>query len=190
MTTTGFGDEVPETPAGKFFAIIAMCFGILLIALPVAIVGSKFQEAFGKMEDEQAKLREERAEKVRRSMSTKIKASEPAPGEPDALPPVEVPTEQPFDVAEIARTFFPQLAHLVQEVPEDHPAHASVQRVTQSYEELASVQAAILAAQTLNVKNQQAFGVDMGILLSNVDESYMSQNIPPKRVVNPKPDPI
>merc|ERR1719313_2936078 len=187
MTTTGFGDEVPETTAGKFFAIIAMCFGILLIALPVAIVGSKFQEAFAQMELEQAKLREERAEKVRR-MSIKVKASEPSPRKQDALPQVEVPPEQTFDVAEIATTFFPRLAHLVQEVPEDHPAHASVRRVTQSYEELANVQAAILAAQTLNVQNQQAFGVDMGILFSDVDEAYMSQNIPPKRLVNPKPD--
>merc|ERR1719313_1545069 len=191
MTTTGFGDEVPETTAGKSFAIIAMCFGILLIALPVAIVGSKFQEAFGQMDAEQAKLREERAEKVRRSFSKVAKganASEPARGEPDALPRVEVPPEQFFDVAEIAKDFFPQLAHLVQEVPEDHPAHASVERVTQTYEELTKVQAAILAAQTLIVQNQQAFGVDMGVLLSDVDESYMAQNIPPKRVVNPKPD--
>jgi hypothetical protein len=190
MTTTGFGDEVPETPGGKFFAIIAMCFGILLIALPVAIVGSKFQEAFAQMEMEQAKLREERAEKVRRSLSMIRKDNEPALGEPDASPRVEVPPDQTFNVDEIAATFFPQLAHLVQEVPEDHPAHASVRRVTQSYEELANVQAAILAAQTLNVQNQQSFGVDMGILLSDVDESYMAQNIPPKRVVNPKPDPI
>jgi len=189
MTTTGFGDSVPETPVGKFFAIIAMCFGILLIALPVAIVGSKFQEAFAQMEIEQAKLRNQTAEKVRRSL-THLKASEQAPGEPDALPRVEVPPEQSYDVAEIATTFFPQIAHLVQEVPEDHPAHASVRRVTQSYEELANVQAAILASQTLNVQNQQAFGVDMGILFSDVDEAYMSQNIPPKRVVNPKPDPI
>jgi len=89
-----------------------------------------------------------------------------------------------------SRTFFPQLAHLVQEVPEDHPAHASVQRVSQSYAELANVQAAILAAQTINVQNQQAFGVDMGILVGDVDESFISQCIPPKRVVNIKPDPI
>merc|ERR1719165_23520 len=61
MTTTGFGDEVPETIVGKFFAIIAMCFGILLIALPVAIVGSKFQEAFAQMENEQRLQREGRA---------------------------------------------------------------------------------------------------------------------------------
>merc|ERR1719498_1989160 len=103
-----------------------------------------------------------------------MKTSESVAGGPDPLPRVEVPPEQSFDVAEIATNFFPQIAHLVQEVPEDHPAHASVQRVTQSYEELASVQAAILAAQTLNVQNQQAFGVDMGILISDVDESYMA----------------
>jgi hypothetical protein len=189
MTTTGFGDEVPETPAGKFFAIIAMCFGILLIALPVAIVGSKFQEAFAQMEAEQAKLREEKAEKIRRSLSMQTRAN-PPPGEPDASPRVEVPPEPTIEVSEIAATYFPKLVHLAQEVPEDHPAHATVRRVAQSYDELANVQAAILAAQTINVQNQQAFGVDMGILVSNVGESYISQNMPPKRVVNPKPDPI
>merc|ERR1719258_377002 len=33
MTTTGYGDEVPTTLLGMVFAIFAMCFGILLIAL-------------------------------------------------------------------------------------------------------------------------------------------------------------
>merc|ERR1719169_411963 len=57
MTTTGYGDEVPSTILGMCFAIMAMCFGILLIALPVAIVGSKFQEAFAEMEAEQGRKR-------------------------------------------------------------------------------------------------------------------------------------
>jgi hypothetical protein len=188
MTTTGFGDEVPETPVGKIFAIIAMCFGILLIALPVAIVGSKFQEAFAQMEIEQAKQREKALEKVRRSI-TKA-GTETAPTEPDAPPPVEVPPEESIDVDELATTFFPRLAHLVQEVPEGHPAHASVDRVAHSYEELAAVQAEILATQMKFVQNQQLLGPDLGVIFSNADEHFMAQNAPPKRVVNPKPDPI
>merc|ERR1719399_1071912 len=58
MTTTGYGDEVPSTILGMCFAIMAMCFGILLIALPVAIVGSKFQEAFAEMEADQGRKRQ------------------------------------------------------------------------------------------------------------------------------------
>jgi hypothetical protein len=46
MTTVGFGDVYPLTPQGQFVAWITMLFGILLIALPVAIVGSRFQEVY------------------------------------------------------------------------------------------------------------------------------------------------
>lgn len=190
MTTTGFGDEVPETIVGKFFAIIAMCFGILLIALPVAIVGSKFQEAFAQMENEQRLQREGRAERVRRSL-TRIgigkENTDPAPVMPEESPRVEVPPEKLIDAEEFATSFFPQLAHLVQEVPEGHPAHATVDRVARSYEELASVQAQIFATQMVLVQNQQALGVDMGALLGS---SSTAENEPPKRIVNPKPDPI
>jgi hypothetical protein len=46
MTTVGYGDMVPRTTAGKIVATVTMLCGILMIALPVAIVGSKFQEAY------------------------------------------------------------------------------------------------------------------------------------------------
>jgi voltage-gated potassium channel len=42
MTTIGYGDEVPETALGKILACFTALFGILIIALPVAIVGNKF----------------------------------------------------------------------------------------------------------------------------------------------------
>lgn len=46
MTTVGFGDAYPKTAGGKFVGMAAMLTGILLIALPVAIVGRKFQEVY------------------------------------------------------------------------------------------------------------------------------------------------
>jgi hypothetical protein len=46
MTTVGYGDRYPKTYEGKLVASVTMIFGILLIALPMAIVGNKFQEVY------------------------------------------------------------------------------------------------------------------------------------------------
>jgi len=46
MTTVGFGDVYPRTWAGKLVGSVAMLSGILIISLPVAIVGRKFQEIY------------------------------------------------------------------------------------------------------------------------------------------------
>lgn len=50
MTTVGFGDMYPMTWQGRFVGIFAMLVGILLIALPTAIVGRKFQEVYEREE--------------------------------------------------------------------------------------------------------------------------------------------
>lgn len=54
MTTVGYGDQVPRTGLGRIVGCFAMICGILLISLPVAIVGSKFQEAYEEMEGSKA----------------------------------------------------------------------------------------------------------------------------------------
>mmetsp|Transcript_152557 Transcript_152557/g.277443 ORF Transcript_152557/g.277443 Transcript_152557/m.277443 type:complete len:599 (+) Transcript_152557:2-1798(+) len=46
MTTVGFGEVYPRTEVGRMVATATMLSGILLIALPVAIIGRKFQEAY------------------------------------------------------------------------------------------------------------------------------------------------
>jgi len=46
MTTVGFGDVYPRTWLGKVVGTFSMLSGILIIALPVAIVGRKFQEIY------------------------------------------------------------------------------------------------------------------------------------------------
>ena len=44
LTTVGYGDVVPQTIAGRIIAGFTMITGILMIALPVAIIGSSFAE--------------------------------------------------------------------------------------------------------------------------------------------------
>lgn len=46
MTTVGFGEVYPRTWLGKLVGTITMLSGILLIALPIAIIGRKFQEVY------------------------------------------------------------------------------------------------------------------------------------------------
>lgn len=44
VTTVGYGQTVPVTAAGRIIAGITMITGILMIALPIAIIGSSFAE--------------------------------------------------------------------------------------------------------------------------------------------------
>jgi len=46
MTTVGYGEVYPRTELGRLVATATMLSGILLIALPVAIIGRKFQEVY------------------------------------------------------------------------------------------------------------------------------------------------
>ena len=46
LTTVGYGDLVPTTALGQFLAIFAMFLGIATFAIPIAIIGAGFTEAF------------------------------------------------------------------------------------------------------------------------------------------------
>merc|ERR1740121_3535540 len=50
MTTVGYGDKAPKTVLGRTVGCMAMISGIVLISLPVAIVGNKFQQAYEVLE--------------------------------------------------------------------------------------------------------------------------------------------
>jgi len=52
MTTVGYGDVTPKTALGRLTGTLCMLCGILLIALPIAIVGRNFQDAYEQMQEE------------------------------------------------------------------------------------------------------------------------------------------
>eukprot|EP00927_Polykrikos_kofoidii_P053504 TRINITY_DN48117_c0_g1_i1.p1 TRINITY_DN48117_c0_g1~~TRINITY_DN48117_c0_g1_i1.p1 ORF type:complete len:471 (-),score=45.75 TRINITY_DN48117_c0_g1_i1:618-2030(-) len=57
MTSVGYGDVYPKTALGKCIGVIAMLVGMVLIALPVAIVGQKFQDVYESNDMLEAKSR-------------------------------------------------------------------------------------------------------------------------------------
>merc|ERR1740121_3098534 len=52
MTTVGYGDMAPKTLMGRTIGCFGMISGIVLISLPVAIVGNKFQQAYEILEQQ------------------------------------------------------------------------------------------------------------------------------------------
>lgn len=70
MTTVGYGDKVPATKLGQFVGGLTILSGIVLISLPVAIVGSRFQTAYEDAELERQRLMLE--EKDRTAMEQEV----------------------------------------------------------------------------------------------------------------------
>jgi hypothetical protein len=63
MTTVGYGDLYPKTFQGRLVGVVCMFSGILLIALPTAIVGQNFQEVYRHLLEQQAKTMKRRVSK-------------------------------------------------------------------------------------------------------------------------------
>jgi len=49
ITTVGYGDVVPVTPAGKVVGFAAILYGTVLLGLPIGIIGSQFSTEFGRV---------------------------------------------------------------------------------------------------------------------------------------------
>jgi Ion channel len=43
LTTVGFGDIYPHTPAGLAFTSLVMYLGIVVLALPIMVISSNFE---------------------------------------------------------------------------------------------------------------------------------------------------
>lgn len=146
MTTTGYGDETPVTFLGKVEASVSMCFGILLIALPVAIVGSEFQNAYARMEYEKKLL-----------SSKRLSKEPPAPAEPvPAGPSVAVDASA-----------LPDLRPVLQSVPPSHPAAAGVQRVVERYAELSQLHGEISRTRQAYRSVQQELSRELATVLAS-----------------------
>jgi poly-D-alanine transfer protein DltD len=63
MTTVGYGDLYPKTFQGRLVGVVCMFSGILLIALPTAIVGQNFQEVYRDMLEQQQRTLRRRSSK-------------------------------------------------------------------------------------------------------------------------------
>lgn len=89
MTTVGYGDKVPRTGQGRLVGAAAMITGIILISVPVAIVGTKFDECYQAAEEEKRRLRLEVATSRSASSITPDRASPKSTftSAPDGQPP-------------------------------------------------------------------------------------------------------
>jgi hypothetical protein len=52
LTTVGYGDQVPKTTAGRVIGVFCMIAGSFYMAMPLAVIGSKFEEAYQEHETE------------------------------------------------------------------------------------------------------------------------------------------
>jgi hypothetical protein len=64
VTTTGYGDLVPYSPAGKFIGAISMYLGILFLSLPISVISTKYVEL--SLQEHEKMARREQLFRVRR----------------------------------------------------------------------------------------------------------------------------
>lgn len=61
MTTVGYGEISPKTPQGKIVGIVTMLAGILIVAMPVAVVGKEFMDVYNEFVEKTSRQNEEKA---------------------------------------------------------------------------------------------------------------------------------
>lgn len=66
LTTVGYGDLVPQCTFGKLVASISMVFGVVFMAMPIAIVGSNFTAQLEKRRQHELSIRIEAAKERQR----------------------------------------------------------------------------------------------------------------------------
>jgi hypothetical protein len=57
MTTTGYGDHVPQSPTGKAVTVVGMFIGLIVLTFPLSIFSSNFLIALREYKQEQDKKR-------------------------------------------------------------------------------------------------------------------------------------
>merc|ERR1719359_239577 len=64
MTTVGYGDDYPVTPAGQLVAAATMFTGLVVLSLPITIIGANFDDEY--RDNQRRKEIENRAEQARK----------------------------------------------------------------------------------------------------------------------------
>lgn len=71
MTTVGYGDIRPDTTFGKIVAFLCILSGILVLALPIAIINDRFAACYFTLKMKEAALRQREAlKKLMKNIST------------------------------------------------------------------------------------------------------------------------
>lgn len=71
MTTVGYGDIRPDTTIGKVVAFMCILSGILVLALPIAIINDRFSACYFTLKIKEAALRQREAlKKLTKNMSS------------------------------------------------------------------------------------------------------------------------
>lgn len=75
MTTVGYGDIRPDTVVGKVMAFICILSGILILALPIAIINDRFSACYFTLKMKEAALRHgEALKRLTRNSTSDISA--------------------------------------------------------------------------------------------------------------------
>ena len=69
LTTIGYGDQIPASGPGKLIAMVIAFLGSFYMAMPLAIIGSKFDEAYKERELALAEHSKHRADQLKEALS-------------------------------------------------------------------------------------------------------------------------
>jgi hypothetical protein len=76
MTSVGFGDQIPTTMPARLMAVIAMIIGSFYLAMPLAIIGDKFDRAWAEYQYKESLKRTEAENKILRDIEESQVTSE------------------------------------------------------------------------------------------------------------------